>query len=34
MRGFWGRDVEDDDEGVGMGLSKSDESIWGMVGRV
>ena len=34
MRGFWGRDVEDDNDGVGTGLSKPDESTWGMVGRV
>ena len=34
MRGFWGRDAEDDNEGVGMGLSKSEESTWDMVGRV
>ena len=34
MRVCWGRDVEDDIEGVDMELSKSDESTCGMVGRV
>ena len=34
MRVFWGRDVEDDNEGVDMELSKSDESTCGMLGRV
>ena len=34
MRVFWGRDLEDDNEGMDMELSKSDESICGTVGRV